>query len=177
MTLKRRVLSIFLYGIFIINFAALSPATASEVVVCNKSNTELWLASFWKEGGLSCGFSGQGCSIHSAGWWPIEPGDCVESTSGMFFESYMVLTFDDSNGKRQSAQFPENSRVLSGQKFRGSSGVKELDVCIKWEVFSRKVQGNWSAVFSESCPSGYEKFPVSLYGRASDEGREIVNVR
>lgn len=152
-------------------------AQAREVVLCNKLDRTFYIASFWKEGPLSCALRQTGCAINSSGWWELKPGQCHKPKTGLFRETNMVITYKDRDGKRQSAQLNVNNAVLSGRRYPGSSGVRNRNVCIKWGAFDRRVAGNWNAAFNRKCPTGYLSFPVSIYARATDRNREIVNLR
>lgn len=170
-----RAAAVLSAGLMTIGFA--SSAQAGNVYICNKKQTTYYIASFRKEGPLSCAFRRTSCSIVSAGWWAVKPGQCHRPKTGLFHETYLVIMARNSQGVRESAQFGINERVLSGRRFRGSSGVKDRRVCVKWNSFDRRVPGNWNAVFNKKCPTGFVSFPVSMYARGVADGDETINLR
>lgn len=175
MRLLSRASAVLSAGLLSIGFAG--SAQAGDVIVCNKKQTTFYIASFWKDGPLNCAFKRTNCSIHSAAWWTLKPGQCHKAKTALFRETYLVIMSRNAKGVRESAQFAVNERVLSGRKFRGSSGVKDRRVCVKWDRFDARVAGNWGAVFNTKCAPGYVSFPVSMYARGSADGNEIINLR
>jgi|GEM_PF-3197878 len=154
-----------------------TPAQAGDVIVCNKKQTTFYIASFHKDGPLSCALRKTNCSIVSAGWWALKPGQCYRPKTGLFYDTYMILMFKGKKGERLSGQFAVNNHVLSGRKYRGSSGVNGDRACVKWSNFDRRISGNWNSAFNTRCPDGYESFPVSMYARSNSDGNETINLR
>lgn len=158
-------------------FLTASFVMSEPVVLCNKVDLELYVASFWVDGGLSCGFSGKGCVTHSSGWWVINPGKCFEPPIGMWYDAKLVISFNSPEGEKLFGKFKVDEGVLSGRKFRGISGMRDRYVCISWDSFSRIFSGKFGAETEVDCPPDFEKAPLSLYVRSSELGREILNIR